>query len=77
MIDIVVKFYIVLFTLIHQKKKKKNKNKKKIKRKKEEKRKNAVFDSKKRFKKIIERFYNGFMSDFSIQLIESLFLKAI
>ena len=64
MIDIVVKFYIVLFTLIHQKKKKKG-------------RKNVVFDSKKRFKKIIERFYNGFMSDFSIQLIESLFLKAI
>lgn len=63
MIDIVVKFYIVLFTLIHQKKKKG--------------RKNVVFDSKKRFKKIIERFYNGFMSDFSIQLIESLFLKAI
>ena len=66
MIDIVVKFYIVLFTLIHQKKKKKKKG-----------RKNVVFDSKKRFKKIIERFYNGFMSDFSIQLIESLFLKAI
>ena len=65
MIDIVVKFYIVLFTLIHQKKKKKKG------------RKNVVFDSKKRFKKIIERFYNGFMSDFSIQLIESLFLKAI
>ena len=47
------------------------------KKKKKKGRKNVVFDSKKRFKKIIERFYNGFMSDFSIQLIESLFLKAI
>lgn len=45
MIDI-VKFYVVLFTLIHQKKKKK------------------IFDSKKRFWKIIESFSSGFISDF-------------